>query len=251
MLDELTELLKSITHDPQSGFVIVVLGLCALGLLAWAMYRSRKGLSYNFSRWPLVKGFQGSGNVPQVVFDGRSISDVDVAVIILTNIGGASIQEKDYALPLRFGFGEKARVLSAKVARTDPDDTDASVTVRDSREVEMQPALLRREDSIAIEVILTCFQKFSVSGRIRGTWKILDDHKHTPPSFQICMGIFAVLAGTGLAMAVAGRLLDRDNFPYPPTLLAIAGMIVIGMGILAVILWILLTWWADWRASRL
>lgn len=249
MLLDILRALRQVVQDPLWGFLIVLLGLLVLSLASLALYRRRKILAYSVSRRSLAEDGRVLGDGPSLSLDGWDASDVDLLVVRLTNAGGAPVREKDYARPIRFEFGENARILSFRGLSADAPLSDAPVLAEDSGRLELQPLFLEEGATVEVEAVLAGFEKLAVTGGIGDAGRILNAQGRRPPEYRRWMRAFLILECSGLLAVLAGRAADPDNYPYPPTLLAVAGAVIMCAGALSLLLWLAMTAWTE-RAGR-
>jgi hypothetical protein len=105
----------------------------------------------------------------QVLYNGKPVDDVRQVVLKLWNYRQATIEPKDYVLPIVFDFGDKAEILDTPFIDTIPPDLKKEVDLTaSSNTLTLKPVLLHGKDSVTIKVILTKFDKLEVSARING-----------------------------------------------------------------------------------
>lgn len=134
--------------------VVVTILLASISAL-WALreYLShRKSLVYNvMSNIPLVRINEDAVSRIKILFDGKPVSDVRMAVIKIVN-KGSSIASRDFESPLVFFLGEQAQIMSAEVFKTKPRDLKLELHVSDDK-IQIPPLLLNTGDSITLKII--------------------------------------------------------------------------------------------------
>lgn len=167
-------------HDPVwqaiGVIVAIIFGLATLLLSLFTAYlvRRKKALTYDIlSLTPLATVNDNLEGRLQILFDGRSVSNVQLALIRFTNSGNVPVSSDDYERPISIQVDDNARILSAGVTKTVPKSINPTIKF-DKTCVTIAPVLLNKGDSITIKLLVANFEgNISVIGRVVG----IDDIK--------------------------------------------------------------------------
>lgn len=169
--------MMDILRDPVWQFIGVILAVVAI-IISIALYRRQrrhKALSYEIiSRIPLL-GMEEEikGNL-QILFNGKPVQQVHLIVVKIINSGNMPIVFTDYERPISLSFGEKAQILTAEVAETNPDSLRAAAEI-EGKKVVLTPILLNQEDSITLKMLVNEFsEQITVNGRVVGVKDICE-----------------------------------------------------------------------------
>ena len=158
------------------------------------------------SFWVAVQRYKREVARKQLTYSLSAKKRQAAIIILVRNSGNILIEPDDYISPLGFDFGEGAQVHEATVEYQVPEDLDTSVTVVDSRKLEILPALLNPEDRFAVRVFLKFPEKLAWQkaeyltarvdpkpyGRIRGTHKALQKRKRIIISVTLLLVLFGM-----------------------------------------------------------
>lgn len=172
-------------RDPVWQFIGAALGVIVI-IVMIILYRRQerhKELScVIFSHTPL------DAIEPQVVrrklqisYDGKPVQDVHVLRIAVVNSGNVPITSADYESPITLRFGNEARVLTADIAGSEPNNLRPSIEGKEQFIV-MQPALFNQGDFIVLELLVSKYKPpIKVDGRIIGVKDISIRQRIAPP----------------------------------------------------------------------
>jgi hypothetical protein len=179
---------------------IAVIVAAVFGYLTYRVTRRRKALTYEvLSISSLARLHEDVRGHIRLLFDDQEVSDVKLALVRVTNSGNQPIISPDFERPLKFTIdqsNESARILTAGVSKTVPDNLGAEVVSTQS-EVILAPLLLNTGDSVTINILTTLFDgDISVDGRIIGVKSIERGQKKVPWIFSLNIlgGTLAILS---------------------------------------------------------
>jgi hypothetical protein len=161
----------TILRDPMVRTILAVVAICitvALFLIA----RRRKNLSYMLSD-TRVLGVHEAVNPSRVeiLFDGAPVADVRLVMITVNNSGNEPIKVDDFERPLRFGWEEPARILTAEVVEVSPETLQPTVKAG-VNDIALEPLLLNPGDWFRIKTLINQAGKLSVDARVVGVKRI-------------------------------------------------------------------------------
>lgn len=166
--------MPQILRDQIWQFVGAAFGLLAIvvSIVLYWTQRRRKALSYDItSLTPLLEVEDEVKGKVQILFEGKLVQDVHLAMVKIINSGNMPIVPADYVRPVSLNFGEEAQILATDVIETNPDNLHVSWSV-ESTKVELVPLLLNGGDSITFKVLVSQSGEISVDGRIVGVKEI-------------------------------------------------------------------------------
>lgn len=159
-------------RDPSVQTLIAIAALVVTIVSIVVSRRNRKRLSYRvvFQQRLLSVEEDLAGRV-QVTFDGNPVQDVRMILIYLRNSGNVPIEESDYIQPLGFRFGKEARILSAEVVKTKPENMQVSIEA-DRNGITLKPDVFNGGDALALKVLLTGNSEVRPEGRVKGVSRL-------------------------------------------------------------------------------
>lgn len=189
-------------RDSIWTFVGTVLALAAI-VVAVAIYygqKQRKRILVDaVGAVPLIRG-GGAIDGLEIKFRGEALESAIISIFKIHNIGNTPIPAADYENPIEIKFEEGARVLSANVTSSDPENIPADITHTEDR-LTIAPHLLNCGDSVTYRALLTGTNgSFKVMGRVAGV-KLIERQK--PVSL-----VKAVLTIVGGVMAFLGYFMS-------------------------------------------
>lgn len=108
----------------------------------------------------------------QILFGGKPVQDVYLAVVRIINSGNMPIVSADYERLVSLSFGESAQVLTAEISNTNPESLQAVVSTENNKVV-LEPVLMKSGDSITFNMLVSQFSgQIKVDGRIVGVKSI-------------------------------------------------------------------------------
>jgi len=192
--------MSDILRDPVWQFVATILAVIAI-LVSISLYlkqRRRKMLSYEIvSRTPLLSIEEEIKGVLKILYEGEPVQQVHLIVTTIMNSGNTPILVNEYERPISLGFGEEAQILTAEIAKTQPDSLRASTSIEDDK-VTLQPTLLNGGDSITLKMLVSKFDgEITVDGRIVGVKEIQESRESVVKIFGLSViGFVMTMAGT-------------------------------------------------------
>jgi hypothetical protein len=143
-------------RDAAWQFFGVLLAFIAI-IVAIAIYyrqKQRKELAFGLlsARNLVTVSDQVAGRV-QITFDGVPVKNIQLVVIGLKNSGDKPLLAADFERPVTVGFGSRAKVLSAGIAKQSPANLGAEVIFRESQ-IQVSPLLLNSDDYLIVQVLL-------------------------------------------------------------------------------------------------
>ncbi len=170
-------------RDPIWQFVGAILTLIAI-IATLAVYigqRRKKSLMFEvLSKSPVLSAAEEIAGKLQILFQNQPVREVYLVVLRLFNAGNIPITSSDYERNISITFGGKARVLTAEVSETEPENLDAEISIKSLSSIELKPTLLNPGDSITIKILVSDFEgNIQVDGRIVGV-KQIQERKESP-----------------------------------------------------------------------
>ena len=216
-----------IIRDPMWQFVGVIL-VIIIPLVLYLVQRRRKALSWEIiSNTPLLSIDEAiRGNI-QVLFDGKPVQDAQLIIVEIINSGNVAIKSIDYERPINLDFGENARILTAEVTETTPDNLDVSINIEGTK-VLLNPTLMNGKDSITIKTIVSQFNdQITVEGRIVGVKEVQKSTKRNKiQDIRLFLVLFTIVTLYGVLMIAVADLLDSMKVE-PVTVLLISSPLII------------------------
>ena len=156
----------------MTGFLGLLVGLCGLVVGAIALLAVWKGR-----------------NVLRYIFEEKRVLDIDKSLVdtvsahykntpVEKNIywikvrfcrgGNQEIRQDDWSIPLAVKFGENSEVLDCEIVDSRPDVLKTRISPETTR-VTIHCGSMNPEDTFAMVVLVSNFQKVAVSGRVLGS----------------------------------------------------------------------------------
>ena len=114
----------------------------------------------------------------EVLYRGRSVSNLSLLQINIKNSGNQPITESDYSRPLSFSFSPTYDVADVAVTASDPPNIGLVITQTSGYQAEAAPALLNPDDAVTVRFIIigtsseSILEDFEIDGRIAGVKEI-------------------------------------------------------------------------------
>lgn len=166
-----------ILRDPMWQFILPMLAIVVAVVLYWKQ-RTRKKLSYQvISCTPLLSVEEEIEGKLKIFYEGKPVQQVHLITVKVMNSGNIPVLSTDYKRPISFSFGEDAEILTTEIAKTDPDNLQASVNIQEKKVV-LTPILLNQGDSVTLKMLVTKLknQVPEVDGRVVGVKEIREYH---------------------------------------------------------------------------
>jgi hypothetical protein len=207
-------------RDPMARTILAVVAIC-ITVILFLVARRRKRLSYMLSdTWVLGVHEAVNPSRVKILFDGAAVTDVRLVVITVNNSGNESIRADDFERPLRFGWAEPSKILTAEVVEVNPETLQPTVRTG-VNEIVLEPLLLNPGDWLRIKTLINQVGKLSVDARVVGVKRItktIASGKVTPDRtlrLLAIMGFVGVLiillmsAGQSLGLWVPNGLAEK------------------------------------------
>lgn len=170
-MEKIITLLRNLT----GLFIVVIIPLISIWI-GWKQIQ-RKALSYEvISSSNILDIPSGFKDKLAIYYESKSIQQLYLIIIRITNTGNAPITISDYHKPISIGFGNKAEVLSFEILKQTPSNLGAVIKNIQSSSAEYQvlvePMLLNVNDSFTIKTLITRFKYINFDVRIAGVKSI-------------------------------------------------------------------------------
>jgi hypothetical protein len=235
--------MTDILRDPAWQSIGALVAVAAIGVAIWAVLRRthRLGFEYRASQVATVsRDFAGD---IRILYRGAEVSDVQLALLRIVNIGAQPVRVSDFEGPLRIAF-PVGTVISASVDRASPGGLSVGLTcdaqsAGGSSSVSISPLLLNPTDSFTLKLLLTGVTASpTVTGRIANI-RTVEALSLTRES-QLARITRAVLWTAGLSSMIL--------VIWVPQVFQVAGVLLIW--IVALLLGAYSSTWIDRRIDR-
>ena len=167
------------------GFVLALVAI-GVSIFIYLKSRHRKELSYEIISNTSLVSIDDSDDVVtgriEILFEGHSVENVNLAITRLVNSGNVPIVKDDYDSPIKFEFGVEAEIFSVKVIQSKPENLMPTMFVHYASPhiklkslkgpIEIEPLLLNSKDEFTFKVLGSNIGKISAGGRIVGVKEI-------------------------------------------------------------------------------
>lgn len=165
-------------RDPlwQSISVVIALIAVLVTVIVYLKQRNHRDLSYEItSRTPLLAKEDEIGGALQVQYKGQPVKKVQLVEISFTNSGNTPILGSDFVQPITLNFGEEARILTADIIETSPENFSAFARIDHSApydRVTIDPILMNSGDIWTLKMLISNSSKIDVDCRVVGVREI-------------------------------------------------------------------------------
>lgn len=226
----------------EPGFFLSAAAVLA-AIFVPLLFISRKNFSYRVLYDALFESAVESEGETQPD-EETSTDEVRVVTIEFRNSSGLNIERTHYERPITVGFGEGARIVSAEVIEEKPPAIEASLRGLpefDPDRVAIDPVLLNDGDLLLLEIAVAnaAYGGVEVDGRIVGIKEVVDrSQSHLERNLLVVnVGVlFVVVALAGVADVAFQILRQTGVDPFDPLIVSIAGGIVAGSLVSAILL---------------
>jgi len=226
--------MSEILRDPMWQFIIgtiIAFVTIIVGIVVYFKQRQHKELSYKVvSNTPLLSVDKVIKKDLQILYQGKSIQEVNLVTLDIVNSGNMPILATDYERSVCVNFGEEAQVLTAEIINSKPKNLGASINVEKGTLI-LNPVLLNDGDIVSLKAIVSKLSKIiTVDGRIVGVKMIKELSEDSTGAV-----VFAV---SGLIVLLIGGILFVLNLAttWPSTAfstaLILGGYILMGSSLL-------------------
>ena len=154
------------------GAIVAVIGVVA-AVWIYLLQKNKKSLSYNIlaSNELLTASEEIRGRI-KILFDKKSVQDVHLLVMQITNDGNLPILPSDFYEPLKISFGESTKILSAEITNHFPDSFQPEL-ILEANSLSIAPTLINSKDALTIKFLLSQYSNgVIISARIVGIKQI-------------------------------------------------------------------------------
>lgn len=144
----------------------------------------------------------------EVIYRGKSVSNISLLQVDITNSGNQPITRGDYSRPLSFSFLPTYDVADVAVTASDPPNIGLAITQTSGYQAEAAPALLNPNDVVTVRFIVvgtsseSILEDFRIDGRIVGVKEIdVVSSSEQPASGLSAVILKAAILGIGLSLA--------------------------------------------------
>lgn len=192
----------------------------AFGAIIFFLQRKIKSLVYEVpaSTSLITLDEEIKGKI-KILFNDIPVQNVHLLILRIVNNGNESVPSSDFESPLNFNFGEKTKILSSEILKVENQTLNPKFNIR-TNEIELNPLLLNKKDSIEIKLLLAQFEgEIQVGGRINGVEEVrrVKEVRYVPTKKEIILS-FAWLFWVLMLMVAA--ILIVSWFPLLRTSLA-------------------------------
>jgi len=185
--------------DPIWQFIGVVVTVITI-LVTLGLYikqRRIKNLSYQIrSITPLLSLSEEVKGILQILYKGKLVDQVHLIRLRLLNSGNTPIQSSDFEKPVSIDFGNKAKILSASILKTDPENLTPSLKIK-KNSVVLSPLLMNKGDTINIKILVSRFEEvIQLDGRIVGVKNIKEvEEEKTYHTLLLLLSLIVITYG--------------------------------------------------------
>jgi len=198
--------MKISLRDPLWQFIGVVVAICIF-IAFYLLQRNYKELSYEIIfNSPLLSSSKELEGKIQITFDGKPVSNIQLVEIKLINSGNVPITKADYEREVIFNFGDKAKILTADVAKTEPNSIKIWTHLLYANNfASFNGVLLNPGDKIFFKFLLTEFDgRIIINNRISGI-KDINEIRHDKTYYSlisVTIGMFLTMLAFSLGRLV-------------------------------------------------
>ncbi len=151
--------------------ITVALGLLSAGLVYYQIRSRRKSVKCQVrTDEGLVDIKEDAKGKIKIYYDGAEIANPRLLTFRIVN-GGSPVAVKDFERPLLIDLGSGAKIYSAEISDTVPQNLDPGISY-DKNRIVIEPLLLNRGDSMTIKAIGSSFSEPTLKTRILGVREI-------------------------------------------------------------------------------
>ena len=133
--------------------------VAAIGVAVWAVLRRTHRLAFEYRVSKVATVSPDVVGDIRILFRGEEVSDLQLALLRIVNVGAQPLRVLDYEGPLRVVFASGG-ILSANVDRASPDGLSVSLGLDASgagnpKALSVAPLLLNPSDSFTLKLLIT------------------------------------------------------------------------------------------------
>jgi hypothetical protein len=154
----------------------------------------------------------------EVFYKGRSVSNISLLQINITNSGNQPITESDYSRPVSFSFPPSYDVADVTVTASDPPNIGLVITQTSGYQAEAAPVLLNPDDAVTVRFIVigassdSILRDFEIDGRIAGIREIDIVSSSEQPASGLSTAVEAIAVGIlGIALTMMSSIFFTER----------------------------------------
>lgn len=149
----------------------------------------------------------------EVIYRGRSVSNISFLQVDIKNSGNQPITRSDYSRPLSFSFAPTSDLVDVAVTASDPPNIGLVITQTSGYQAEAAPALLNPDDVVTVRFVVigtstkSIVDEFEVDGRIVGVKEIELVSSSEQPASGLSVAALALIAAIlGIVLSVISSI---------------------------------------------
>jgi hypothetical protein len=214
-------------QDPTFQFIILaaiaIITIIITVVLYWKQ-RQKKKLSFALLSTPLLSVKNEIKKKVQILYDGKPVDQVHLAVVKIINPGNTLIEKKDYETPIILDFGKDSEILSGSMTEAEPKGLKPTWRTQGSA-MTIEPLLLNSGDNFTFNLLVKGYEDMSITGRIAGVKEITPFKKSNRKYYAYTLiGMSVEISGVLLALGDIHALVTLP-IAFFGTALAIYGIL--------------------------
>ena len=156
------------------GLIITI--ILALFAVYYPDQQNQKSFGYKFlSYYQTIEKDSLIKNELKISYKEKELENLYSILIEFQNSGNSPIRSGDFESDLSLNFGSTAKVVSASISKTIPDEIPISLNFNDSI-ISIKPTLLNSQDKFILQIFTTGESKLpTIQSRIAGINKIVEN----------------------------------------------------------------------------